>query len=517
MVAPEPRHGVIQADEAVDEDDKALDARRHDAHQALEDVAHKVLNARPDILESVGHIRVFAGKAQQGTHQHPDEGDDEEDGVCVHGGVQGDLARGCAGCGGHELRHQTHGHLAQVPEHAGKGAAQLVQGPHGYGLNLGLLLLGAGLPEVAGRPQTQALEVAILEGRCQRLDGPQRIRLDVSLDLRPSLVQLGAELLRDGSSYGSKIRPVGGEGLGNVLDGLLCRRYTGVDAVDKALRDVLADLGEHLRGRVDAQHVLDGAHHDCGHQRVPHPGDAVQQAGDDVLADVAPLIHTAVPHAGELGDAGNGGFAQVLDAAENAVYQSGQQGRATVQQIWQMGDQCGRELGNQLRRCCDQLGQVVGDADDELFQQLDAGIEDLVLMVSQILHQLGDDLRCCRCQSGDHLNNTCGQVFQNSAGCVQHGRRAALIQSARQGIQAIGAPVGGFHQARLHGLEQVNTQVLCRCLEAFHAVLEGVSHGLVGGVGRSGTVHHLGQHAVEFVRAARCQRKSAGSGLHAGP
>ena len=168
---------------------------------------------------------------------------------------------------------------------------------------------------------------------------------------------------------------------------------------------------------------------------------------------MAPLIHTAVPHAGELGDAGNGGFAQVLDAAENAVYQSGQQGRATVQQIWQMGDQRGRELGNQLRRCCDQLGQVVGDADDELFQQLDARVEYLVLMVSQILHQLGDDLRCCRCQPGYLLNNTCGQIFQNAAGCVQHGGRAALIQSARQGVQAVGAPVGGFHQARLQGLE----------------------------------------------------------------
>ena len=274
---------------------------------------------------------------------------------------------------------------------------------------------------------------------------------------------------------------------------------------------------------MDAQHVLDGAYHavdfalDCGHQRVPHPGDAVQQAGDDVLADVAPLIHTAVPHAGELCDAGEGGFAQVLDAAENAVYQSGQQGRTAVQKVGQMGDQRGRELCNQFRCCCDQLGQVVGDADDELFQQLDACIEDLVLMVSQILHQLGDDLRCCRCQPGNLLNNTCGQIFQNAAGCVQHGRRAALIQSTRQGIQAVSAPVGGFLQARLYGFEQVNAQVFCRGLETFHAVLEGVCHGLVGGVGRSGTVHHLGQHAVEFVRAARCQRKSAGSGLHAGP
>ena len=92
-----------------------------------------------------------------------------------------------------------------------------------------------------------------------------------------------------------------------------------------------------------------------------------------------------------------------------------------------MGDQRGRELCNQFRCCCDQLGQVVGDADDELFQQLDACIEDLVLMVSQILHQLGDDLSCCRCQPWNLLNNTCGQIFQNAAGCVQHGRRAALI------------------------------------------------------------------------------------------
>ena len=87
MAAPVPRHGVIHANEAVDEDDKALDARRHDAHQALEDVAHKVLNARPDRLEAVGDLFVFAAEVDQRAHQHPDEGDDEEDGVCVHGHV----------------------------------------------------------------------------------------------------------------------------------------------------------------------------------------------------------------------------------------------------------------------------------------------------------------------------------------------------------------------------------------------------------------------------------------------
>lgn len=138
---------------------------------------------------------------------------------------------------------------------------------------------------------------------------------------------------------------------------------------------------------MDAQQVLDGAHHavdfalDCGHQRVPHPGDAVQQAADDVLTDVAPFIHVAVPHAGQLCDAGKGGFAQILNAADDTVYQSGQQGCAAVQQVWQVGEQRGRKLGNQLRCCCDQLGQVVGDADDELFQQLDTRVHQVSCMV----------------------------------------------------------------------------------------------------------------------------------------
>ena len=48
-------------------------------------------------------------------------------------------------------------------------------------------------------------------------------------------------------------------------------------------------------------------------------------------------------------------------------------------------------------------------------------------------------------------------------------------------------------------------------------MLEGVRHGLVGGVGRSGTVHHLGQHAVEFIRAAGHQGKGTRASFHAGP
>ena len=55
-------------------------------------------------------------------------------------------------------------------------------------------------------------------------------------------VSLVPELLCDGGPYGGKIRAVVAEGLGDVLDGLLCRWGPGVDAVDKALRDILADL-----------------------------------------------------------------------------------------------------------------------------------------------------------------------------------------------------------------------------------------------------------------------------------
>lgn len=40
-------------------------------------------------------------------------------------------------------------------------------------------------------------------------------------------------------------------------------------------------------------------------------------------------------------------------------------------------------------------------------------------------------------------------------------------------------------------------------------MLEGVRHGLVGGVGRSGTVHHLGQHAVGEI----CPRRRTPEGL----
>ena len=134
---------------------------------------------------------------------------------------------------------------------------------------------------------------------------------------------------------------------------------------------------------MDAQHVLDGTHHavdfalDCGHQRVPHPGDAVQQAGDDVLADVAPFIHTAVPHAGQLGDAGEGGFAQILNAAENAVHQCGQKSRTAVQKVGQMGDQRGRELCNQLQLLlCISWGRLSVMPMMQLSQQLDADIED---------------------------------------------------------------------------------------------------------------------------------------------
>ena len=134
--------------------------------------------------------------------------------------------------------------MAQVPEHAGKGAAQLVQGPQSDVVDLGLLLLGAGLPEVAGRPQTQALEVAILQRRCQRLDGPQRIRLDVRLNLRPALGELGAELGGQQLTHAAVLGP-------GILDGFchsLCAvggdGGHGLDRVLHALDDLSAGAGD---------------------------------------------------------------------------------------------------------------------------------------------------------------------------------------------------------------------------------------------------------------------------------
>ena len=134
--------------------------------------------------------------------------------------------------------------LSEVPEHAAQRALpSWLSAPHGHALDLRLLFPGAGLPEVAGCPQAQALEVAILEGRCQRLDGPQRICLDVGLDLFPALGELGAELLREQLTHAAVLGP-------GILDGFchsLCAvggdGDYGLDRVLHALDDLSAGGG----------------------------------------------------------------------------------------------------------------------------------------------------------------------------------------------------------------------------------------------------------------------------------
>ena len=88
----------------------------------------------------------------------------------------------------------------------------------------------------------------------------------------------------DGGPYGGKIRAVVAEGLGDVLMACSAAGAPVLMLLTRPCVTFSPILSERLRGRVDAQHVLTGTHHavdfalDCGHQRVPHPGDAVQQA-----------------------------------------------------------------------------------------------------------------------------------------------------------------------------------------------------------------------------------------------
>ena len=87
---------------------KTLDARRHDAHQALEDVAHKVLDTRPDGLEAVGNVLIGAAEVDQRTHQHPDEGDDEQRmGFASMATFRAVCPAVALAAAGHELCHQT--------------------------------------------------------------------------------------------------------------------------------------------------------------------------------------------------------------------------------------------------------------------------------------------------------------------------------------------------------------------------------------------------------------------------
>ena len=308
-------------------------------------------------------------------------------------------------------------------------------------------------------------------------------------------------------------------GLGCVLDQLVVLGQ----ALCKAPADVQADLGEHLGRGVDAEQVLNSSDHagdqrfDAGEKPRPRILDSVQQARDDVLANMTEFGHIAVPDAQKLCHARKCSFAQIFDAAENAVYQSCQQSSPAFQEVGQVREQGGGELGDQLGRRRDEGGQVVGDADDELLQQFQSCVKNCILMVGQILHQLGDGLGRRRCQPRDGPDNTCCQVFQNAAGCVQHGFGAALRQGCGQSADAVGAPLSCLAQIVVQRIKQLNAEVACSSLQTFHVVLESPCHGFVGSFGRTGAVYHLCEDAVELVSTAGCQRQSAGARFHAGP
>ena len=57
----------------------------------------------------------------------------------------------------------------------------------------------------------------------------------------------------------------------------------------------------------------------------PHARNAVDDGLHNVLADMAELVHVAIPDTHQLGNAGKGGFGQIFDAADDAVHQCGQE------------------------------------------------------------------------------------------------------------------------------------------------------------------------------------------------
>ena len=157
-------------------------------------------------------------------------------------------------------------------------------------------------------------------------------------------------------------------------------------------------------------------------QAVPCALDTVQQAADDVLANMAPLVHAAVPHAHQLCYAGEGGLRQILKTADNTVHQRGQHSCTALEDVRQMGDQGSCPFGDQGSCRRDELGQVIGDADDEALQQLHTGVHDLVCMVAEIKHKLGNDLGGAGEQGGSGIDDALREGCQHLSTGVQHGR-----------------------------------------------------------------------------------------------
>ena len=111
---------------------------------------------------------------------------------------------------------------------------------------------------------------------------------------------------------------------------------------------------------------------------------------------MAELVHVAVPDAHQLGDAGNGGFGQIFDAADDAVHQRGQHSCTALENVRQVGDQGGGKFGNESCRRCNEVGQTVGNANDEIFQQHDAAVKNIILMLCQIIEQICQKVRNSR-------------------------------------------------------------------------------------------------------------------------
>ena len=146
-------------------------------------------------------------------------------------------------------------------------------------------------------------------------------------------------------------------------------------------------------------------------QAVPCALDTVQQAADDVLADMAPLVHAAVPHAHQLCHAGEGGLRQILKTADNTVHQRGQHSCTALEDVRQMGNQGSCPFGDQASRRRDELGQCCGDAGDNTLNELDTLIHDVVSVVAKVVHQLGDN-ECC---ADDQLRQVVDDALRQSA------------------------------------------------------------------------------------------------------
>ena len=213
-------------------------------------------------------------------------------------------------------------------------------------------------------------------------------------------------------------------GLGCVLDLLI----STIETLSQTVANLHADLVKDFGRGVDAQPPLDpgdkavDAVADPLGQAVPCALDTVQQAADDVLANMAPLVHAAVPHAHQLCYAGEGGLRQILKTADNTVHQRGQHSCTALEDVRQMGDQGSCPFGDQGSCRRDELGQVIGDADDEALQQLHTGVHDLVCMVAEIKHKLGNDLGGAGEQGGSGIDDALREGCQHLSTGVQHGR-----------------------------------------------------------------------------------------------